>query len=127
MKIAILAPSSVPYERGGAENLFETLQAWINEHTPHDCELLKLLSRERGFFDLLRTYQDFMGLDLSHFDMVIATKYPSWMVQHDNLVVYMLHPLRGLYDTYHFTKFPTAPATPTGERKRGKPDTQKEI
>lgn len=106
MKIAILAPSSVPYERGGAENLFETLQAWINENTPHDCELLKVPSRERSFFDLLRTYKAFMSLDLSHFDLVIATKYPSWMVQHDNLVVYMLHPLRGLYDTYHFTGFP---------------------
>ncbi len=112
MKIAILAPSSVPYERGGAENLFETLQAWINEHTQHDCELLKIPSRERNFFDLLRTYRDFMVLDLDHFDLVVATKYPSWMVEHDNLVVYMLHTLRGLYDTYHFAGLPTEVESP---------------
>ena len=28
------------------------------------------------------------------------------MVRHDNHVVYMLHPLRGLYDTYHFFGMP---------------------
>src|SRR6185437_13333476 len=32
--------------------------------------------------------------------------YPAWMVRHPNHVCYMLHKLRGLYDTYHFSGLP---------------------
>src|SRR5439155_7231797 len=42
----------------------------------------------------------------SHFDRVISLKYPAWMVQHPDHVCYMLHPLRGLYDTYHYFALP---------------------
>ena len=46
------------------------------------------------------SYQQFARLDLSHFDMVVSGKYPAWMIDHPHHVVWMLHPLRGLYDTY---------------------------
>ena len=101
MRIGIIAPSPVPYQRGGAENLFETLQRQINEKPGHLCELLKLPSREHGFFDLLRSYRDFMLLDVDHFDKVIVCKYPAWMVRHKVKIVYLQHTLRGLYDTWH--------------------------
>lgn len=107
MKIAIVAPSPVPFTIGGAENLLWGLQQYFNEETPHQCELVKLPSREHTFKDLIRSYLDFCRLDLSHFDMVISTKYPAWMVSHPNHVCYMLHKLRGLYDTYQFTGLPT--------------------
>lgn len=106
MKIAIVAPSPVPFTIGGAENLFWGLQKYINDETPHQCELIKLPSREHNFKDLMRTYLEFSRLDLSHFDLVISTKYPAWMVRHSNHVCYMLHTLRGLYDTYHFAGLP---------------------
>ena len=54
----------------------------------------------------MQTYLEFCRLDLSHFDLVISTKYPSWMVKHPRHVCYMLHTLRGLYDTYHFSGMP---------------------
>src|SRR5258708_9316181 len=38
--------------------------------------------------------------------MVVPGKYPAWMVAHPNHVVYVLHRLRGLYDTYHLTGLP---------------------
>jgi glycosyltransferase involved in cell wall biosynthesis len=41
-----------------------------------------------------------MELDLSHFDTVITTKYPAWMIRHPNKIVYMQHPSRGVYDLY---------------------------
>lgn len=106
MKIAIVAPSPVPFAVGGAENLFWGLQEYINRATSHRCELIKLPSRERSFKDLMYTYLAFARLDLSHFDVVISTKYPSWMVRHPHHVVYMVHPLRGLYDTYHLLGLP---------------------
>lgn len=100
--IAIVGPSPVPFVMGGVENLLSGLQHHINQLTPHHCELLKLPSREHDFWSLLETYESFFRLDVSHFDMVITTKYPAWMVRHPNHVCYVQHRLRGLYDTYSF-------------------------
>ena len=100
MKVAIVAPSSVPFTIGGAENLYWGLQTAINQDTPHQCELIKLPSPEHGFWELVDSYRMFDRLNLDHFDRIISTKYPSWMVGHRDHVCYMLHTLRGLYDTY---------------------------
>lgn len=105
MRIAIVAPSPVPFSIGGAEALFWGLQSYINENTPHHCELIKLVTPESNLEQLIDSYARFSELNLDHFDCVISTKYPAWMVRHRNHVCYMLHPLRGLYDTYHFTGF----------------------
>jgi glycosyltransferase involved in cell wall biosynthesis len=106
MRVCLVAPSPVPYAPGGAERLFDGLVGHINDHTPHDAELVKLPSREHDLPGLVATYREFSRLDLSHFDLVISTKYPAWMVRHPNHVLYLQHKLRGLYDTYHFTGLP---------------------
>ena len=106
MKIALIAPSPVPFTVGGAENLFWGLQNYINESTQHQCELIKIPSPESNLEQLISSYQHFSNLNLNHFDAVVSTKYPSWMVNHDNHICYLLHRLRGLYDTYHFTGHP---------------------
>lgn len=100
MKIALLAPSGVPFALGGAERLWWGLTTWVNRHTPHAMELIKLPSPERNFWEIVNSYRQFSLLDLDHFDLVISTKYPAWMVAHRNHVVYLQHTLRGLYDTY---------------------------
>jgi len=113
MKIAIIAPSPVPFVIGGAEKLWWGMLDYINHHTAHDAELIKLPSPERNFSDLMESYRRFSELDLSHFDRVISTKYPAWMVQHHDHICYLQHKLRGLYDTYHFcnqsTELPPLP------------------
>lgn len=106
MKIAIVAPSPVPFTIGGAEKLWWGLQNYINNHTPHQCELFKISARENNFWDLIELYYTFYKLDLSYFDLVITTKYPAWMVRHQNHTVYLQHHLRGLFDTYHFCNEP---------------------
>ncbi|MBK5938438.1 glycosyltransferase family 4 protein [Halochromatium roseum] len=107
MKIAIVAPSGVPFQVGGAEKLWWGLQAAINQLSEHDAELIKLPSPEQDFWGLIDSYRAFSQLQLDHFDLVISTKYPAWMVAHPNHVCYLQHKLRGLYDTYHFTGLPT--------------------
>ena len=102
MKIAIVAPSPVPFTLGGAELLFLGMQNSINKNTSHQCELIKVPVNENNFWDLIDSYYKFYQLDLSYFDMIISTKYPSWMLKHQNHTVYMVHHLRGLFDTYHF-------------------------
>lgn len=106
MKIAIIAPSPIPFGMGGAEKLYLGLQEQINRHTSHQCELIKVPIKENSFWELIDAYKTFYELDLSHFDMVISGKYPAWMLRHHNHRIYMLHCLRGLYDTYHLLALP---------------------
>lgn len=106
MKIAIVAPSPVPFVIGGAENLWWGLLREINQQTPHQADLIKLPGPERNFAELIDSYRRFSELNLGHFDLVISTKYPAWMVRHDRHVCYLQHRLRGLYDTYHMTGLP---------------------
>jgi glycosyltransferase involved in cell wall biosynthesis len=100
VRIGIVAPSPVPLTIGGAERLWWGLLDHINGDTPHDADLIKLPGPERNFWEVVDSYRRFSELDVSEFDLVISGKYPAWMVRHDNHVCYMLHPLRGLYDTY---------------------------
>lgn len=100
MKIAIVAPCPVPYMVGGAEKLWWGLAAHLNEDTPHQAEIIKLPSPEHDLASLIRSYRAFSTLDLGAFDVVISGKYPAWMVSHPRHVCYMLHRLRGLYDSY---------------------------
>lgn len=100
MKIAIVAPSPVPFLIGGAEKFWWGLQHNITQLTPHVVELFKIPCRDSDFWGLLDCYEQFSRLDLSYFDMVISSKYPAWMVAHRNHHCYMQHTCRGLYDLY---------------------------
>lgn len=106
MRVAVVAPWPVPYMFGGAEVLWRGLVDHINEATEHDAELVGIDSREHEFFELVETYRRFSELDLKAFDVVVSSKYPTWMAEHPRHVVYMLHKLRGLFDTYHFLGMP---------------------
>jgi glycosyltransferase involved in cell wall biosynthesis len=109
MNIAIVAPSSVPYVHGGAENLWLGLQRYLVENTTHHCELFKLPSPEGSVVEIVSSYRKFYNFNVDHFDRVVSTKYPAWMVSHRSHVVYLQHTLRGLYDTYHFSGKPLTP------------------
>lgn len=100
MKIAIVTPHPIPFAIGGAENLWWGLQSHIEQNTPHSCDIVALVSPEDTLDGLVASYKAFSQLDLSRYDCVISGKYPAWMVRHPNHVCYMLHRLRGLYDTY---------------------------
>ncbi len=100
MKIAIVAPSPVPFVVGGAEKLWWGMQHYLNEETTHACELIKIPVRETTVVDLIDAYYRFFKLDLSPFDRVISTKYPAFMVRHPDHHLYLQHLLRGCYDTY---------------------------
>ena len=106
MRIAIVAPSPIPFVMGGAERLWLGLQQHLNGVAGHDCELIKVPVREGNLLELVQAYRSFAELDLSHYDRVISTKYPAWAVIHPRHSVYMQHMLRGLYDTYHFSGQP---------------------
>ncbi|MDR9499707.1 MAG: glycosyltransferase [Hydrogenovibrio sp.] len=100
MKIAIVAPSATPFMIGGAEKLWWGLLDALNASGEHAVELIKLPSPENDFWSLMQSYKLFSELNLDHFDRIITTKYPAWMVPHRHHIVYLQHRLRGLYDCY---------------------------
>jgi len=108
VKVAIVAPTPVPFTRGGAERAWAGLHAALLD-AGHDAELVKLPVPERTLAEIGRGYRAFAALDLSHFDVVISSKYPAWICPHPRHVLWMFHPLRGLYDTYHLFGLPTDP------------------
>lgn len=99
MKIGIIAPAPVPAVVGGAERLWRGLRQGLIERG-HDVELVTVDFPERSLLEVLDGYERFAKLDVERFDVVITGKYPAWMINHPRHLVYMLHPLRGLYDTY---------------------------
>lgn len=103
MKVAIVAPSPVPFGMGGAENFWQGLLCGLNATAGVQADLIKLPSDERNLKALMRSYAAFARLDVSHFTQIISSKYPAWMVQHPQHTVYVQHTLRGLYDTYPAT------------------------
>lgn len=113
MKIAVVAPSPVPFTRGGAERATSGIEAALNDLTDHECELIKLLVDERTLPGVVDAYRRFAELDLSHFDRVVVAKYPAWMVDHPQKTLLMFHPLRGLYDTYGTFHLPTEVPNPS--------------
>jgi len=99
MRIAIAHPHPAPLALGGAENLIWGLQDALRA-AGHDCDIVGQVSPERDLREVLRSYLAFADLDLSAYDCVISGKYPAWMAAHRDHRIYMLHRLRGLYDSY---------------------------
>lgn len=104
--IAILAPSSVPFQLGGAEKFWLGLRQALAAQPGWICELIKIPVRENTFADIVNAYKFFSELDLTHFDVLVTSKYPAWIARHPRHICYMQHPLRGLYDCYHFLNLP---------------------
>lgn len=100
MKIVLVAPSPVPFTFGGTESMIVEIQRLFNTQTSHQCEVMKIPTRENSFWQLIDSYYAFHTLDLSHFDVVISTKYPSWMIRHPVHFLYLIHPFRQVYDLY---------------------------
>ena len=109
MRIAVLAAQPVPFFFGGAQRLSAALVDWLDAAPGHSCTLVEIPSPERDLASLLQTYEECASLDLPDYDLVVSTKYPTWMVDHPNHVVYMIHPLRGLYETYRYFGLPLQP------------------
>ncbi len=98
MKIALVSPTPVPRIYGGMDRLLNGLSGALRKRFPTD--LITIPVDERSNETLLKGYYDFYHLDLSHYDIVISTKAPSYMIQHPAHILYLCHRLRVFYDLY---------------------------
>ena len=101
MRIAVCLPQ-VPFERGGAEIFADTLVEELRRRD-HEAALVtvpyKWYPRERvltqAFLWRLLDVEEANGRPI---DLVIATKFPSYAIRHQNKVVWLLHQFRQAYD-----------------------------
>ena len=101
MRIAVCAPQ-VPFVRGGAEIFSERLVEELRKRE-HEVELIsvpfKWYPGERVLTQaFLWRLLDLEEADGAPVDLVIATKFPSYVVRHPNKIVWLLHQFRQAYE-----------------------------
>ncbi len=104
MKRIIICAAQVPFERGGAEAHVEGLRRALLARG-HAVDVIALPFKWYPRPALLASCLAWRLLDLSEVngrpvDMVIATKFPSYVVRHPNKVVWLIHQFRQVYDWY---------------------------
>lgn len=106
-RILVVAPQ-VPFVRGGAE-LHAELTVRALAEAGHDVELVSLPHTWTGDLSSLDQAMSWRLAYLEHtalgpVDLVVATKYPSYLVRHPNKVAWIFHQEREVYDL-HPTQF----------------------
>lgn len=100
-KVAVLH-AQVPFVRGGAELLVENLTKNLRNRG-YNAEIIALPFKWYPNNTLLDSYLAWKMLDISEangekIDLAIATKSPSYMIDHPNKVVWLMHQHRAAYD-----------------------------
>ena len=94
----------LPFIRGGAEVLVESLRRELDKRG-FETEIVTLPFTERPKIALLKNCLAWRFIDLTEIvgkpiDLVIATKFPSYLVKHPNKITWLLHQYRAAYDLY---------------------------
>lgn len=115
-RVAVLAPMATSGEVGGAERLYAGLHEALRQQ---GCaaDLIAIEHDESTFERILAGYERCRSLDLSHYQLVISTKAPTFAIRHPRHVVYLVHTVRVFYDMFD-TAFPTAGNELREQRRR---------
>jgi glycosyltransferase involved in cell wall biosynthesis len=101
MRIAVCLPQ-VPFLRGGAEILAEQLVEELQARGHEAASVTVPFKWYPGTRALSQAFLwrlvDLDEVDARRIDLVIATKFPSYVVRHPNKVVWLFHQLRQAYD-----------------------------
>ena len=100
----LIAAVQVPFTRGGAEVLVDTLLKQLRERE-FNADVVQLPFNAQPKERIIDQIAMWRALDLRSFhgkrvDMVICTKFPSYMVNHPYKVTWLVHQHRQVYDLY---------------------------
>ncbi len=100
----VIATAQVPFVRGGNEELVDSLKLALLEHG-HRVDVVALPFKWYPHESLVRSMAAWRLLDLSEsngvaVDLLIATKFPSYLVQHPNKRLWLVHQYRQAYDQF---------------------------
>lgn len=115
MKIAVLN-NSVPFLRGGAEDLADALVREF-EARGHDAELVKVPLRWASPLQVAESMVAAASLRIPQADLVVALKFPAYLVPHPRKVIWLLHQFRQVYDLWG-TDLQDIPSDRQGQRLR---------
>lgn len=115
IKRIVICAAQIPFGHGGAEILVESLHRQLRERD-WMVEVVRIPFRWYPKEEILKGYLAWRLLDLTEsegqkIDLVIATKFPSFAVQHPNKVTWLIQQFRQAYELYgtehsHFTNDP---------------------
>jgi glycosyltransferase involved in cell wall biosynthesis len=103
-KRILICATQVPFVRGGAEYLVEGLCDALRERG-HQVDVIALPYQWSPVSRIPESALSWRMLDLSQvngepIDLVIGTKFPSYLVRHPRKVVWLVHQHRQAYDWY---------------------------
>ena len=104
MARVLVCTAQVPFASGGAERHAEGLVREIAAGG-HEAELVRLPFKWYPRAEILTSALAWRLLDLSEadgkrVDLVIPMKFPSYLVRHENKVVWLIHQFRQAYDRF---------------------------
>ena len=108
MRIAVAHPQT-PFVRGGAETHTEALVKALKE-AGHEAEMVTVAGKWYPATELLHQMAVWRSLDLSEsngleIDMVIALKFPAYLVKHERKVAWLIHQHRSAYELWDHPEF----------------------
>ena len=109
-RILVCAPQ-VPFVHGGAELFVDNFVRALREHG-YNAEVVSIPFRDYPHETYVRHASLWRSLELDA-DVVIATKFPSYYVNHPRKIVWLFHNYRGIYDLL---------GTPYSGYSRNRPD-----
>lgn len=103
VKRVLVLGAQVPFVRGGAELLNESLLKEINKLSGVQAELVQLPFKWYPEEQIINDLTAWRLVDVSEangnkIDLVIGTKFPTYAVQHPNKILWLVHQHRMLYD-----------------------------
>lgn len=104
MRIGICT-AQVPFMKGGAENLTSELYREL-EKRGYEVEYINIPFKWYPPGEILKHALVWRFLDLTEsngekIDLLICTKFPSYIVKHPNKIVWLIHQFREAYDLYN--------------------------
>lgn len=104
MSRILICATQVPFVRGGAEYLVESLRDELRRRG-HTVDVVALPFQWHPVERIVDSALAWRLLDISHVngeavDLVIATKFPSYLIRHPRKVIWLVHQHRQAYDWY---------------------------
>lgn len=104
MSRILICATQVPFVRGGAEYLVESLRDELRQRG-HTVDVVALPFQWHPVERIIDSALAWRLLDISHVngeavDLVIATKFPSYLIRHPRKVLWLVHQHRQAYDWY---------------------------
>ena len=99
MRVLVLN-NAAPFIRGGAEELADQLVVRLNATSGVEAELLRVPFRSEPAERIIEEILLSQNLQLYNVDRVIGLKFPTYLIPHQNKILWLLHQFRQAYDLY---------------------------